>query len=194
MTKIFSFNIAVQNLNYIKFEKVDCFVNLIIVILSNQSRNPVLLAFCTSLGKTSPQLLVLPSSWIYWNSKVLKFEGDFVFQPQFKTMCSFHWRKFPKILGDLMSEQIFYRNYALGAAVKTVNRNAELTSMKNGAREKQGRLACWWCSAAELAEGISVVLPPTWDEFVFSKLYTLPNISSLKVRDIFTCCFSQTTE
>ena len=39
-----------------------------------------------------------------------------------------------------MSEQIFYRNYSLGAAVKTVNRNAELTSMKNGAREKRGRL------------------------------------------------------
>ena len=42
-------NIAIQNCNYIKFEKVDCFVNLIIVMLSNQSQNPVLLVLCISL-------------------------------------------------------------------------------------------------------------------------------------------------
>ena len=42
----------------IKFEKVDCFVNLIIVMLSNQSQNTVLLAFCTSLEKTTS------TSWI----------------------------------------------------------------------------------------------------------------------------------
>ena len=48
------------NCNYIKFEKVDCFVNLIIVMLSNPSQNPVLLAFCTSLEKILLQLLGLP--------------------------------------------------------------------------------------------------------------------------------------
>ena len=56
-------NMAVQNRsNYV--EKVDCFVNLIIVMLSNQSPNPVLLAFCTSLEKTSLHLLRLPTSGI----------------------------------------------------------------------------------------------------------------------------------
>ena len=30
-------------------------------------------------------------------------------------MCSFPWRKFPKIVGDLTSEEIFYRNCSLGA-------------------------------------------------------------------------------
>ena len=50
--------------DYRKYEKVDCFVDLIIVMLSNQSRNPVLLAFCTSLRKTSPQLIGVPTSGI----------------------------------------------------------------------------------------------------------------------------------
>ena len=40
--KFSALNIAVQNRNYIKFETVDCFVNLITVMHSNQSQNPVL--------------------------------------------------------------------------------------------------------------------------------------------------------
>ena len=68
--KIFSFKYRRKyrrnyiNRNCIKFEKVDCFVNLIVVMLSNQSQNPVLLAFCTSLEKTSLHLLGLATSGI----------------------------------------------------------------------------------------------------------------------------------
>ena len=54
----------------------------------------------------------------YENSRATLF-----FIPLFKTMCSFPRRKFPKIVGDLTYEQIFYRNCSLGAPGIHVCRN-----------------------------------------------------------------------